>query len=64
MKLSARLDRLERRIERLRLGADEHTLYPLPLGDGETVSLSGADLDRLFRELDGKTRGIPSQVMK
>jgi hypothetical protein len=33
---------------------------PLVLASGLSINISGADLARLFREVDGKTRGIPS----
>ena len=32
---------------------------PLVLASGRTFNIGGADLARLFREIDGKTRGIP-----
>jgi len=34
---------------------------PLVLASGELIDIGGAGLARLFREIDGKTRGIPSQ---
>jgi hypothetical protein len=34
---------------------------PLVLASGLSINIGGADLARLFREIDGKTRGIPSQ---
>jgi hypothetical protein len=34
---------------------------PLVLASGLSLNIGGADLARLFREVDGKTRGIPSQ---
>ena len=33
---------------------------PLVLASGLSINIGGADLARLFREIDGKTRGIPS----
>jgi hypothetical protein len=37
---------------------------PLVLASGLSINIGGADLARLFREIDGKTRGIPSQQGK
>jgi hypothetical protein len=34
---------------------------PLVLASGLSINIGGADLARMFREIDGKTRGIPSQ---
>ena len=41
-------------------GRKEIAERPLVLASGLSINIGGADLARLFRELDGKTRGIPS----
>ncbi len=54
-----RLDSLLKRLAKLEaMKAIEE--QPLALASGLSINISGADLARLLREVDGKTRGIPS----
>ena len=55
-----RIEGLARRVAKLE-AVKEIEEQPLVLASGLSINIGGADLARLFREIDGKTRGIPSQ---
>jgi hypothetical protein len=55
-----RLDILAKRVAKLEAirGADEQLLV-MAVHSG-SMTLTGGELDRLLKQIDGKTRGIPS----
>jgi hypothetical protein len=55
-----RIEGLAKRLAKLE-AAKEIEEQPLVLASGLSINIGGANLTRLFREVDGKTRGIPSQ---
>jgi hypothetical protein len=55
-----RIDSLLARVVKLETRA-EIAEQPLVLASGIVIDIGGAGLARLFREIDGKTRGVPSQ---
>ena len=57
------IDGLAKRLAKLE-ATREIEEQPLVLASGLSINIRGADLARLFREIDGKTRGIPSQQGK
>lgn len=54
-----RIEALAKRLEKLE--ATKEIEGSLVLASGLSINIGGAGLARLFREIDGKTRGIPSQ---
>ena len=56
-----RIDSLIKRLEKLEAvkAADERSFVMVV--HGGSVSMTGSELDRLLKEIDGKTRGIPCQ---
>jgi hypothetical protein len=58
-----RIEGLAKRLAKLE-AIKEIEEQPLVLASGLSINIGGADLARLFREIDGKTRGIPSQQGK
>jgi hypothetical protein len=58
-----RIEGLAKRLAKLE-AIKEIEEQPLVLASVLSINIGGADLARLFREIDGKTRGIPSQQGK
>jgi len=56
-----RIEALAKRLAKLEAikGADEQP-FDMAVHSG-SVTLTGAELDRLLKQIDGKTRGIPCQ---
>lgn len=58
-----RIENLAKRVAKLEaVKAADEQLFPMPFGNGETIYVTGADIDRMLRAVDGKTRGIPSDL--
>lgn len=60
MAIVRRIDSLLARVVKLETSTEIED-QPLVLASGEIIDIGAAGLARLFREIDGKTRGIPSQ---
>jgi hypothetical protein len=56
-----RIDNLIKRIAALEELRGSTVARPMVLASGEIINISGSDLHRLLRKVDGKTRGLPSQ---
>lgn len=55
-----RIEALAKRLAKLE-AIRENEDQPLVLASGLSINIGGTDLARLFRAVDGKTRGVPSQ---